>query len=79
MFMSTSIYFVTKLREILIIAEVNGDGGNTHGYNSTLTEAYRENIIKYASICCAILVFFGGIIIYIICKQIFYLLFNSIL
>ena len=71
MYMSTSIYFVTKLREILIIAEVNGDGGNTPGYNSTSTEAYREDIIKYALLCCAILVFLGGIIIYIISKQIF--------
>ena len=46
--------------------EVNDDGGNTPGYNSTSTEAYREDIIKYALLCCAIPVFLGGIIIYII-------------
>jgi hypothetical protein len=45
--MSTSIYFVTKLREILIIAEVNGDGGNTPGYNSTSTEAFTADIFIY--------------------------------
>ena len=29
MYMSTSINFVTKLKEIVLIAEVNDDGGNT--------------------------------------------------
>jgi hypothetical protein len=46
--MSTSIYFVTK---ILIIAEVNGDGGNTPGYNSTSTEAFTADMFIYISIC----------------------------
>ena len=71
MYMSSSINFVTKLKEILLIAEVNGDGGNTPGYNSTSTEAYGEDIIIYVPLCCTILGFLGGIIIYIICKQIF--------
>ena len=69
--MSTSINFVTKRSEILFIAEVNDDGGTIPGYNSTSTEAYGEDIIKYAPLCCAILGFLGGIIIYIISKQIF--------
>ena len=69
--MSTSINFVTKLKEIVLIAEVNGDGGNTHGYNSTTTEACKEDIFNYKSLCVAILGFVEGIIIYIICKQIF--------
>jgi hypothetical protein len=55
----------------LFIAEVNGDGGNTPGYNSTSTEAYAEDIFKYAPLCGAVLGFLGGIIIYIICNQIF--------
>jgi hypothetical protein len=38
--MSTSINFVTKHKNILFIAEVRGDGGNTTGYNSTSTESY---------------------------------------
>jgi hypothetical protein len=37
--MSTSINFVTKHKDILFIAEVRGDGGNTTGYR-TLTEYY---------------------------------------
>ena len=69
--MSTSINCVTKIKEILFIAEVNGDGGNTPGCNSTSTEAYAEDIFKYAPLCGAILGFLGGIIIYIICNQIF--------
>ena len=36
--MSTSINFVTKHKDILFIAEVRGDGGNTTGSNSTSTE-----------------------------------------
>ena len=73
MYMSTSIYFVTKLREILIIAEVNGDGGNTPGYNSTSTEAFTADI--YVFIYISICVFLSGlgclVIIYLISKQIF--------
>ena len=72
MYMSTSIYFVTKLREILIIAEVNGDGDNTPGYNSTSTEAFTADIFIYISIC---VVFsslgFLVVIIYLISKHIF--------
>ena len=71
--MSTSIYFVTKLREILIIAEVNGDDGNTPGYNSTPTEAVTANIFMYISICVVLsgLGFLGVVIIYLKSKQIF--------
>jgi hypothetical protein len=68
--MSTSIYFVTKLREILIIAEVNGDGGNTPGYNSTSTEAFTADIFIYISIC-AVLSSLGHLVTYLISKQIF--------
>ena len=46
--MSTSINFVTKHKEILFITEVNGDGGNTPGYISTLTEADK---FKYVALC----------------------------
>jgi hypothetical protein len=65
--MSSSINFVTKLKEILLIAEVNGDGGNTPGYNST------ADIFKYVSVCVALcgLGFLGVFIIYIRSKQIF--------
>ena len=72
MYMSTSIYFVTKLREILIIAEVNGDGGNTPGYNSTSTEAFTTDMFIYISICVVLsgLGFLGIVIIYLISKQI---------
>ena len=71
MYMSTSIYFVTKLREILIIAEVNGDGGNTPGYNSTSTEAFTADI--YVFIYISIYVVLSGlvVVIYRISKQIF--------
>ena len=72
MYMSSSINFVNKLKEMLFIAEVNGEGGNTPGYNSTSTEAYTADMFKYALLCVAILGFLGGIISYIICrKQIF--------
>ena len=40
--MSTSINFVTKHKDILFIAEVRGDGGNTTGY-STPTKYYTED------------------------------------
>ena len=65
MYMSTSIYFVTKLREILIIAEVNGDGGYTPGYNSTSTEAFTADMFIYISICVVLssLGFLGVVII----------------
>jgi hypothetical protein len=43
--MSTSINFVTKYKDILFIAEVRGDGGNTTGYNSTSTEYYTADIV----------------------------------
>ena len=73
MYMSTSIYFVTKLREILIIAEVNGDGDNIPGYNSTSNEASTSDI--YVFIYISICVVFCGlgflVIIYLISKQIF--------
>ena len=70
--MSTSIYFVTKLREILIIAELNDDGGNTPGYNSTSTEAFTADISIYISICVVLsgLGFSAAFIIYRISKQI---------
>jgi hypothetical protein len=35
MYMSTTINFVTKRKEIFFIAEVRGDGVNTPGYIST--------------------------------------------
>ena len=72
MYMSSSINFVTKLKEILLIAEVNGDGGNTPGYNSTSTEAFTADI-KYVSVCVGLcgLGFLGVVIIYIRSKQIF--------
>jgi hypothetical protein len=64
---------VTKLKEILLIAEVNGDGGNTPGYNSTSTEAFTADIFKYVSVCVGLcgLGFLGVVIIYIRSKQIF--------
>ena len=73
MYMSTSIYFVTKLREILIIAEVNDGGGNTPGYNSTLTEVFTADMFIHFSICVGLsgLIFLGVVIIYIRSKQIF--------
>ena len=73
MYMSSSINFVTKLKEILLIAEVNGDGGNTPGYNSTSTEAFTADIFKYVSVCVGLcgLGFLGVVIIYIRSKQIF--------
>ena len=40
--MSTSINFVTKHKDILFIAEVRGDGGNTTGY-STPTKYYTAD------------------------------------
>jgi hypothetical protein len=43
--MSTSINFVTKHKDILFIAEVRGDGGNTTGYNSTSTESDTADIV----------------------------------
>ena len=42
--MSTSINCVTKHKDILFIAEVRGDGGNTTGYNSTSTEYYTADM-----------------------------------
>jgi hypothetical protein len=57
---------VTKLREILIIAEVNGDGGST-----PLTKYYSADMIKYTLVCVGILVFLNGILFYIRSKQIF--------
>ena len=63
---------MTKLREILIIAELKDDGGNTPGYNSTSTEAFTADIFIYISIC---VVFsslgFLVVIIYLISKHIF--------
>jgi hypothetical protein len=35
---------VTKHKDILLIAEVRGDGGNTTGYNSTSTEYYTTDM-----------------------------------
>ena len=71
--MSTSIYFVTNLREILIIAEVNGDGGNTPGYNSTSPEVYTADSSIYIPIGVIVssLGFFGVVIPCLISKQIF--------
>ena len=60
MYLSTSIYFVTKLREILIIAEVNGDGGNTPGYNSTLTKAFTADIYDFIYIPICVVLFSLG-------------------
>ena len=73
MYMSSSLNFVTKLKEILLIAEVNGDGGNTPGYNNTSTEAFTADIFKYVSVCVGLcgLGFLGVVIIYIRSKQIF--------
>ena len=71
MYMSTSIYFVTKLREILIIAEVNGDGDNTPGYNSTSTEANTADSSIYISIGVIVSCLGFLVIIYLISKQIF--------
>jgi hypothetical protein len=71
--MSTSINFVTKRKEILFIAEVNGDGGNTPGYSSTSTEAFPADNFKYVLECVVLsgLGFLGVVIIYPISKQIF--------
>ena len=66
MYMSTSIYVVTKLREILIIAEVNGDG-----YNSTSTEANTADSSIYISIGVIVSSLGFLVIIYLISKQIF--------
>ena len=48
MHMSTSINFVTKHKDILFIAEVRDDGGNTTRYNSTSTEAYSADMFTVA-------------------------------
>jgi hypothetical protein len=60
---------VTKLKEILLIAEVNGDGGNTPGYNSTSTEDFTE--VYYFFISILICVVLSGLGFLVISKQIF--------
>ena len=73
MYMSTSINFVTKLKEILFNAEVHGDDNNTPAYIRTLTEATIANIFLYVSVYVVLsfLLFPGGVIIYMISKHIF--------
>ena len=73
MYMSTSINFVTKLKEILFNAEVHGDDNSTPGYIRTLIEATIANIFLYVSVYVALSfsLFPGGVIIYVISKHIF--------
>jgi hypothetical protein len=44
--MSNAIYFVTKRKQILFIAEERDDGVNMPGYNSTSTEPYTTYSIE---------------------------------
>jgi hypothetical protein len=74
--MSTSINCVTKHKDILFIAEVRGDGGNTTGYR-TPTEYYTaDNCIVSSGVTsvvsilvCLIVVvifYFGGSVLLIV-------------
>ena len=73
MYMSTSINFVIKLKEILFNAVAHGDDSSTPGYIRTLTEATIANIFLYVSVYVVLsfLLFPGGVIIYMISKHIF--------
>ena len=62
--MSTSInFFMTKHKDILFIAEVRGDGGNTTIYNSTSPESDTVDIVALGVslvvlvVCLPVLVF----------------------
>ena len=74
--MSTSINFVTKHKDILFIAEVRGDGGNTTGYR-TPTEYYTvDNCIVSSGVTSvvSILVCLIVVVIFYTSKEIFYFL-----
>ena len=71
--MSTSINFVTKHKDILFIAEVRGDGGNTTGY-STPTKYYTaDNCIISSGVTSvvSILVCLIVVVIFYTSKEIF--------
>ena len=72
--MSTSINFVTKHKDILFIADVRGDGGNTTGYR-TPTEYYTvDNCIVTSGVTSvvSILVCLIVVVIFYTSKEIFY-------
>ena len=72
--MSTSINFVTKHKDILFIAEVRGDGGNTTGY-STPTEYYTtDNCIISSGVTSfvSILVCLIVVVIFYTSKEMFF-------
>jgi hypothetical protein len=71
MHISTSINFVNKHKDILFIAEVRGDGGNTTGSNSTSTESYTANIV-IVTLVVSILVCLTVVVIFCTCKEIFF-------
>ena len=64
--MSTSINFVTKHKDILFIAEVRGDDGNTTAYNSTSTEAYSADMSTV--VLCVLLVVLIGCLTVLVFK-----------
>jgi hypothetical protein len=73
--MSTSINFVTKHKDILFIAEVRGDGGNTTGYNSTSTEYYTADmsiVLVGVTLVVSILVFITLAVKFYTSKDIFF-------
>ena len=74
--MSTSINCVTKHKDILLIAEVRGDGGNTTGYN-TPTEYYTtDNCIVTSGVTSvvSILVCLIVVVIFYTSKYLFFTL-----
>ena len=73
--MSTSINCVTKHKDILFIAEVRGDGGNTTGYR-TPTEYYTaDNCIVSSGVTSvvSILVCLIVVVIFYTSKEMFFL------
>jgi hypothetical protein len=73
--MSTSINFVTKHKDILFIAEVRDDGGNTTGYNSTSTEYYTADmsiVLVGVTLVVSILVFITLAVKFYTSKDIFF-------
>jgi hypothetical protein len=73
--MSTSINCVTKHKDILFIAEVRGDGGNTTGYK-TPTEYYTaDNCIVSSGVTSvvSILVCLIVVVIFYTSKEMFFL------
>ena len=64
---------MTKYKDILLIAEVRGDGGNTTGYNSTPTEYYTADkciVTSGVTSVVSILVCLIVVVIFYISKEI---------